>query len=109
MFDKSYYLSGSRWWSYHRPNSDWDYITQYTSNKRDYLLSLGFIEGFNALDDPNDGVLVMRSPDERVEIALCVNARAKLWARNTLSLIPMGQLTKKQRKVLWTKLYNFFK
>lgn len=101
-----YHLSGSRWWGYHRFDSDWDFISQYSESRLQFLLSAGFIVGFNGLSDPADGVLCLKLND--IEIALCLNSRAKLKVRDILTPLPMGLLSKSQRKWLWVTLYKLY-
>lgn len=90
-----FYLTGSRFFGWAKPNSDWDFFTQHSYDANRLLMDNGFrnltadLESADGIVYPEDPNIVSVWERGRVQVQLVENAELKAKAQELLNQNPI--------------------
>lgn len=92
-----FHLTGSRFFQFNRPDSDWDFFVQYSFEVKEFIVGLGFefVEGSDNKYTDFSNINIYRHPDG-VDIQMVLDEKVKDTVQNFIKLyIPSNILKDK--------------
>ena len=93
-----FHLTGSRFFQFNRPDSDWDFFVQYSFEVEQFIVGLGFafVEGSDNNYTDFSNIRIYRHPDG-VDVQMVLDEKVKNTVQNLIKLYVPSKILKDKK------------